>query len=495
MSTSPVFARAKPRTVTIEELYHYQGEISRNTYIDLTSNSAGNVHLPEGLITVELPYDGHRWLDERARQDIDAGHHAGLDEHQAVVAYLAFDQTAHTDLARRLALDPLTTAWPLVLPLRGDTREELTDLIARDAVCRIRQAYRIDPAVIEIIPVQVSIGLTEEVDILAANRGGRSGRTLEARPGFEPDLALAIDLKVILPHDLGCQEVFLEQAAVRWPVTTVPRLLKVQTEESQPREALRSVQFDPEGRQVIWRALPLRRITHPAGPSEYDRFETAGLRLWIYRPTDLYDTHRLDATFELLLCGVLLSGLQIRPFEATGKPANWPRRSLHDPDMSDETTLHIGTRLRVDLAIWLEDIFHEKTYTPRRHLVFDGVIPTPERVEDITALLQDLGFENIDTLHDERGPDGNVRWLALEARRTERARQMDVRVIFQGETARTEAATYIRGGRSYTTEQMTGRSVLDIIVRQAADHVTLTETLNDLQVKLKERFLHVAEVK
>ena len=43
---------------------------------------------------------------------------------------------------------------------------------------------------------------------------------------------------------------------------------------------------------------------------------------------------------------------------------------------------------------------------------------------------------------------------------------MDVHVIFQGETARTETATYIRGGRSYTTEQATGRSNLDIIVRQ-----------------------------
>lgn len=499
MSDSPVFSRVQPRTITIEETYHYQGEISRNTYIDLASDDTGSLHTPEGLITIELPYDGHRWLDEQARQDIDTGREAGLEDREAVVAYLAFDEVTHTDLPGRLALDPSHNAWPVILPLRDDAGEELADLIARDAVCHIRHNYQVDPQeteALKIMPVEASIGLTEEVDIL--DRDSQPDVMPEIRPGFESDLALTIKLSVTLPRDLGCQGIVLERASVRWPSVAIPDLFEVQAEEDEQEEALGSVQFDPEAREVVWHNLPLQpvqRDPQQAARSEYDQFKTSNLRLYTYRPTDLYDVSRLDATFELLLPGALLSGLQVRAFDATGKPLNWSPRSLNDTETSNETVLAIGARLKVDLAIWLEDIFHEKTYTPRRHLVFDGVIPTRERVEDIKGLLRDLGFESVDTLHHEPGPSGNIRFLELEANRTERTRQMDVRVVLQGETARTEAATYVRGGRSYTTEQTTGRTKLDIIVRQAADHSTLTETLNSLQMKLKERFLHVTEVK
>ena len=493
MTTSPVFARAQPRAVTIEETYYYEGEISRNTYLDLARDEEGNVREPAGRIVVEAPYDGFRWLNQQAQADIEQGIAKGLDEHEAVIGYLAFGNMVHTDLPSRLGVDLLSTAWPILLPLQDRAGQGLRKLIQQDAVCHIREDYRIDSAANDTIPIQVSVGLNEEPDLLDALTGStQGGSRSKSYQTFQRDLALGLNLQVIIPKAYTCERVLLEQGSVSWPHMTLPHLLNLQPPKGAPNASSLSLQVKPTTGELIWQNIPLKRSSSEGSQSEYSVFETRKFALRTERPTDLYEVSSLDARFDLLLDQVLLSGLQVRAFASTGKPVAWQRFSLNDPALFDEPILRIGTRLHVGVRIWLEDVFRQKTYTPRRHLEFEGVVPSKERIEDIKGLLQDMGFERIEVQID--GGDA-IRRARLKAIRPEHARQMEIHIDIRGELGHATTRRIIAGGLSHQTDQTIGRTSLDIIVRRAADHQVLTETLNNLQVSLNERFLHVSGVR
>lgn len=477
MNASHAFARARPRAITMRETYRYKGEISRNTYLELDEAAEGC----QGTITIEVPYDGQQCFSEQARQDVAAGKACGLQDHQAVIGYLAFGNAGHTDLPSRLSANLSSFAWPLVLPL-SEGGADLQELIRRDAVARLQQSYRIASEALNIELMRASAGITDEGPGLSAD-----GQGSPARHAFQPNLMLDLQVEVIVPNHLAPQEVILQQACLSWPYVTAPPLFRLQTQEGQSWNAMQPVLFDTTTQQVIWsdQLLPqgrrlLQKDPHPSIAAGYTAFHTPCMRLWTERSTDLHEVDRLEASFEILLKGVLLSGLQARAFDATGRPARWP--------------IELSSALEAHLTLWLDDLFRGKIYTPRCFLVFEGVVASRERVDDIRALLQDMGF-TITGEQPETEAGGAIRQFTLTAERTERARQMRLQIVLRGEVVQTEISTLVRGGRTYRTGQTTGRSTLEIVVSQAADHVQLTETLNELQQALKERFRHMRSIR
>lgn len=199
------------------------------------------------------------------------------------------------------------------------------------------------------------------------------------------------------------------------------------------------------------------------------------MRLFIRQPGQLRNEKTLQGTVEVEVEDDLLSGIDVRLFNASGERH---RRG----------TLVVKTRLTLTFTLSLEDEFNRRMMSATHALHFDEVVPSNERIEDMTAALGDRGFDVVTHTADER--TDNPEWY-IAATRIEGPNKIELFIVVRGRRYTTRRRAQNPGWHRYDSEVDSGELRLTIHGSVPRNSRELTTEVNELRRSLTSRFRHV----
>lgn len=491
MADRTIFARALPEAVRITETYSYQQIIARNSVQDAVGE-------PKGEMKVTVAYDGQRSFTRQAWLDVrEQGLKEAKDgqEQQALIGYLAFTNTGRTRLGEALDLCGQFNTVPLQVPVAHPVLEQSGNLVDGRHAWEATVAYEVDEP--PSWPIRLTLLVREEKS---------AGSALEASETHSPsistqdlaaaisrhlttrqDLSLLLRVRVDLPDSVAVESLLpvVSKVRVGWPRFTSLRSLRLENEDK-PEEPLIH-RFDAVSRSVEWSKVPMTPANNVTTTGLRAYFSPA-MALTIELPSDLYvetpyeaqndgtrsaQSEVLTGEVEVEVAGVLLSGLQVRLFDATGR-------------LVDKPPLHLKTLLKTSYSVNLDDVFAKRMLWPRQRLYFDQVIPDDLRLLDVKTALADRGFRVDDRGRiDVEGSDfGHLLW----AQRPEGADKLVLVLVIEGKAYTTRRETQIPGRQRYTSVLESGEMTIHMAGELPGNSQKLIHEMNVLQQDLRARF-------
>jgi hypothetical protein len=497
----PIRARAWLESACIEEQYGYRQEISLNADVSETGE-------PSGLIKLVLPYDGDKYFTRQAHHDVDDARRDGAGPaDEAVIGFLAITDYEKTDLEGPLGLlnnygsVPVTMRLPTP-PDPGETDQLLTD----SSACVISQEYC--PEALRIVPVHIDMELDDPDTAEPSRALGRSGRDgisdVEARRAarvsvieksperqldFGPSLWLRVTVRLHVPRvqaagiDAKVSKVFMS-----WPTHTSLTSLALHA-DGHPQLRYNPEQ-EHEGRQggLEWSGVPMTLAEEEEAESTYasddsevesgDRdtkdqvitLSSGEMTLSISNPGDLYKQEELTGRIEVTV-NRLLSGMNARLYDATGKPCR-----SHRPG------LRLKSTVTAEFSLPLYDAFARRTMSPYQWLYFDEVIPGEMRIDDIVVALRNRGF----TVRVASDPDPEN--CSIIAHRVHGPDRLQLALYVKGEKYKARRDRSVAGGVTYRTFVDSGELRLYVYGSLRADAKPVVQEINALRRALRERF-------
>jgi hypothetical protein len=294
-----------------------------------------------------------------------------------------------------------------------------------------------------------------------------------------------------------------------------------------------SARFDPEKRALEWRDLFLQ----PEGEDHY----RCKVSIPIERPKELYRQREIKGEIRLQFRNVTLSGLRLDYFNALGEGRRSPhallgdlpklerigravsaqqsagveierfakgwgrsqlqalRDSLHKLERAGRTRstqqpakvkIERSTTIIVDTAITVDSIFKRREFFPYRHVELGGIIPEPNRLNDILNILNDLGIRVEIWPDPATGSEAFLKQMEhgfqISGVKRTGAEELKVSMVVKGfRSGLTRQVTL--GRRKDTLRLNTGNLVIDIFGSVQGDFKQLSALLSEIQKVLKER--------
>jgi hypothetical protein len=495
--TDAVYARAMLERAEITERYYVEQEISKNRSIALSGNPrAEQDDEPPGRIEMSIPFDGNDYFTQQAYKDV-ARRLAHLERRRrmATIGHLLLRDDEKTSLRTSLSLNDRYGAVPVRIPVT-QADGSLAPLTADRKACRIRYDYEPEPP--GIVPIELEIMLydPDSLDLptvdLMNGRGKRYVddviKRIRQQVSFKSELLLRVVVRLLLPVKKGYPrlEPFVARVSVGWPTVTSLQTLSLHFGEGPTaatpdglKEA--QVRYNPVKRRLEWEQVPMAWVkTNPADGDESIRsYLSADMLLSIRHPGELYEQPSLEVHAEAEVPGYLLSGLEARLYDATGRPQKL------QPTLT--------TRVSSEVRLVLDDAFARRDFSPFQHLVFDEIIPDDMRIADIITALNDAGFTVSRVRPEHQGHEvdaetGSLNWF-LAARRREGPDDMNLWIFVEGRRHRTKRETVVHGG-GVTHRTTLDSGELNVFMRGtlAGDHKELAREMNALQQALRERY-------
>lgn len=476
-----VFARARPESVEIEEMFGFEQEISRNP--SLTRSP----HHPTGRITISLPYDGDQCFTRDALRDVEQHlkrHGPPNGEVEALIGHLILANYQHTNLAdpKLLTRSGHHGVVPLRLPVRSADIGGSQDLVSDCHEYHYEVSYAPAADQPTLFPIKLGVDLQDpdSPDVPEIPRRsddeelGSVAKKIMEYVGFQSMLRFALTVRVTLPARRGPapQAPIVRRVSVKLPPITslAPSSLQLKVDGE-----AESVQHNPTNRSLEWFDVTTTQ-DRDAGEDEPWSFHSPLMMMTITQPGELFTERDLPIEVEVEAPGELLSGMDARLFDACGRRY---RRDGKNP-------LAIRSIITTRCKLVLRDAFARRRLSPYQSFHFDEVIPHDLRIADIVTALRDQRFEV------ERVPSAEVsnkesRRYVLFADRTEGPDRMALLVVVHGRRHTTQRRSRQPGGR-YTSTFASGD--LGIIVYGWAHRDTrdLIHEINHLQSTLRDRF-------
>jgi hypothetical protein len=459
-SGEPLYSRAIPESVKIDEYYCYEQEISLNPHSEMSA-------APAGKIEIRLPYDGDEYFTRQAYADITRIYDQVHGETHAVVGHLALSGYGHTNLDRLLGLSETYGSIPILVPIppgRGNAGPEY--LIADRSVRVISSEYKPDIDWVKVKPIDVKIDLLDP-DSSGSHGPAGTAEDITLQVTFRPELLLSMTVYLYVSGTAG-DEVPAEvsKVTVAWPTITSLRFLRLKVNGKD-----HPVRYDPEGRCLEWSKITMAKVpdSMAGGMCAY----TSGrMELSIPQPGELYQERSLDGAVEVEV-GKLLSGVEARLYSAGGTAQRQPEPELR-------------THLEAKFNLILDDEFAKRVLRPYQHLHFDEVVPSEMRISDIKIALGNLGFI-VDDPHPEDGIEG--RWLL--AHRYEGPDQMQLDLYVQGIPYQARRDSRLPGGLTYRSNLDSGEIRIYVRGQLPRNSQPVIHEINALRRALRERFDHL----
>lgn len=416
--------------VHVRETYSYELNLSENS--TLSFKEAENN--PEGLIQVDVPYDGDRYITRRtfgklSRALSRSGKRGSVDQDKLAVGALQIIErrTASQDI--RQVLRP-ARAIPLEVHILGDDLPDLALLVSDRYRCVLSDEYTPDRPAFE--PLWANIDVYDDhveevppfiksrdlVNWLKPDQGG-AGQPYRLRDYFrgtpdyqETNLILQLTFFVGLPTylleefdgQLTEPTVRLRTLSFEWPTVPGGNLEKEGMLGSERINLKYLKRLGKFGRRenpyldAVW-------FYNPAGgrstgaveihdiPLHLDKQQDAGSRqpwrnyitqvlIKVERPGKFYQVGRLQGKMHFQLGGLLLSGHQVRLLDENGKRV----------EQSRGRPVQYTTDVFCDLEIDLESSFRRRERITYWEMQFGGVDLDRTRVDDVAGILGDLGY-------------------------------------------------------------------------------------------------------
>jgi hypothetical protein len=495
MAERTIFARALPEAVRITETYSYQQTVDRNPSHDFVGD-------PKGELKVTVAYDGQRsfarqaWLDVRHQK---ATQRKNGQDRLALTGHLAFANTGRTRLGEVLDLRGQFNTVPIPVPVAHSILEQSNSLVDGRHAWEAKIEYSAEEP--DAWPIRLTLKLRDEKspggDLEASETHSPSLSTQDlaatiARHLASPrELTLLVQVRVDLPAYAAddSQPPVISKVRVGWPRFTALHGFRL-AQEDKPGAAL-DYRFDPNSRSVTWgkiTMMPARRTS----VSGMRTFHSPLMALTIEQPSDLYvetpshlspgglndadpaaQSEVLAGEVEVEVPNRLLSGLQVRLFDGTGR-------------LVDKPPLHLKTLLKCSFSLNLDDIFAQRPVSPRQRLVFDQVIPNDLRLLDVKTALADRGFQ-VEDKGRVNLPGSDFAHL-LVAERPEGQEKLILQLVLEGRSHTTRRETQIPGRQRYTSTFESGELTIHVAGRLAGDSKALMREMNTLQQALRTRF-------
>ena len=483
MEQSSFYVRVKPENIKAIESYFYSSEISRNP------ETRQNKH-PEGSVSYEVPLDGELFFSRTSLQDFQRQQRGkSLSITNGLIGHFVLNHYQRTDLESRYDLSASFGSIPLNIPLRNESLTRDDDLVSDRF--KVLSNYDYLPNSPELNPVQIQVlifdeesfkealDLTEDNSNLAtrASLTDKVAKELTIQQGFKPALMFLFKISLIMPIYAGdlinrtVSTPMLKTISLEWPFPTSQTHIAL---DILGGEAHKKLIYDPHQTRIEWGDIRFNKGFQREGVDAYF-YLLPLVMLEVKQPSELYGKQILQGTVRIEL-PILLSGLDVKSYNALGEPTNMP-------------SVDTKTYITVDFDLYPEDCFSNKTYAPYQHIQFEGLILEEMRVADIVKALQDRGFELRDEplKQMESGKDSVLRSCTIRARRSEGPNQIDLWLKAEGTVSEVERMRERYGAERFTARVRTGHTVIYMRAELTGNGTRLTQILNEVQLLLKER--------
>lgn len=456
----PVRARARVKRARIRERYFYKQEISENAV-------RYQEKAPEGRIELVLPYDGDRYFSRQARCDVD---HARRPGSEALIGHLVLTGFEHANLDGLLDEGPTHGSVPILARIADLGGPDDSDpLIADRSACVISHDYVPDTRHFKVDPADVDARLVDPDDAGflppdVASDFDRKRLEIMRQVGFLPELRLHMTVRLVIPRELAeGARASVRQVFISWPTHTSLRSLKLIVNRK-----YHPLRYNPRRESLEWSDITMAAQPDP-GAGELLTFASPEMILVIPQPGELYQEDSLDGQVKVAV-NRLLSGLDARLYDATGKLRGQPRVARQSL---------VSTKFELTLG----DAFARRVLSPHQQLHFDEVIPAETRIDDIMMALKNLGFKVQDPWRD-RGPEN--RWLFAD--RAEGPDTLHLVLYVEGKQHKSRRQRTVPGGMKYRTELDSGELRIYVYGWLAGNSRPVVQAMNALREALRERF-------
>jgi hypothetical protein len=461
----PVLVRARPESVQLTETYFYEQKIARNQRT--TARQA-----PTGRIEVVVPYDGERFFGRQARQDVlrqlGPGAPPGTE---ALIGHLALLAADRTDLASVADLGGPSGSVPLLVPVTLGNLGHPGWLRDDRRACEIGYDYRPDDP--ERFAVEVRLRLEDEEEWIPTGKSRESlDRQAVQASSFHPDLLVRLDVKLRLPSrsEEPSTPPRVSRVALDWPSLTSLRGLRLTVADDRHPFA-----YDPEASRLTWTDVPIEPVRRRPSDADHRYYASKPMTLAIHQPGELYQETSLGGRVEVEVPGCLLSGLQARLFDGTGRRCDDP-----EPELS--------SRLVLDFRLVLDEAFARRRLHPYQLLYFDELIPDHLRLADIKAALHDRGFRVEEPIKDLSTADPDDLAAYLLATHPRGPDVMQLWLLVYGRRHPTRRRARVKGGLTYTTAFESGELRIRMGGQVPGDGKVATHEMNELHAALRDWF-------
>lgn len=481
-----LYARAVPQKVELTETYFVEQEISRNPAIEQAGDGTGRIE-------ISVPYDGREYFTRQAVDDVERvlGPRAdGGGERRATIGHLLLaDHTKTTGL--RGVMRPHNQAGVIALTVPVATHDGYLGLTDDRRACVVTYDYQPDDP--PIYPVDLSVNLD---DLDSLNSGFETVQTLVTRgrenpslvieklrqeASFSSELLLTIVVKTSIPvkEDHPKLQPVVKDMSIEWPTLTSLRSTKLYVENLGARAGQRfreaAVRYNPVQGRLEWKDVPMSEPSagRSAGDTGTRMFQSAVVLLKIGHPGELFKEDRLEMNVRVEIPQYLLSGLEARMFDATG------REGTRQPKLT--------TNLNLRTLVYPADIFAGRAFTPYQQFVFDDIIPDEMLVTDIINLLRNSKFEVGELQPQSRRDRLAPTWLLL-AQRSQGPDNLMLLVAVEGKRTVMDREQMVGERTKIKEGAESGQLKVSLLGTLSRDHKELTREMNALQQGLRERF-------
>jgi len=472
------FVRARPKTVLVEEKYEVRQEVSRNPDIALESGASG-------IIKIEVPYDGHHHVTRAALDDArrwSKQHPDPPTETVGGIGHLVMTGHTDTDLAEVTGQSGRTVALPLLIPIKSAELRSDTALIADRFTLRHEVGYRPAPHRPKVVPVKLEIDVTDPGTISGRqiHSDGNAISSSQQLIAFQRYLELSITVQVYVagrknwnpPHHPVVRRMRL--------VPPAGLSLALSAVEVTYNDEPCLVQQDVTGTGLQWFDITTTLHRVPKEDSSW-YYHTPQMLVRIYQPGELFSAREMVVYAEVETEGVLLSGTDVRLFDARGRQTRGPR----DP-------LVVRSRVEAETTVVLDDAFAKRVFEPQLTFHFDEVIPDSVRIEDIRLALRDLQFAvKAEPVAETRVGKAPTVIASLTATRGDPDDALWLWLVVLGRIQRTQRRSQHPGGRRFTSKLDSGDLTLVVFGDVPRDSRKLVHDVNALQVGLRDQFRRV----
>lgn len=493
-----LFARALPSEIVVEETYPYAAQVRSLPQVETPGDEPARA-----FIEVRVPYDGQCYFDEAAigdvRQAVEA--HARLqDEEPAGTVAAHIGHVAISDYGRvRLAGSELLAqegALPVAVPVLGSGVGSIDDL--RSGLLEGRARFPYEPERPVPVPIHVEVTISDEDGLyplqLALQRAEKAGelkeierlrRALAEQMGrkaeFASGLRLSFDVQLELAAPFGLADdpapPELKSVWLDWPGMAAYRRVLLAVEDNEGQMQPHPLTYDPVSGRLQWGGL---RFFAPHEPAENGLFiyQAPRTELYVREPGDFLGLEVLAGQLQVEL-PLLMSGLQLHYFDATGAPRDVPVKTK--------------SVLRADLTLEMAGCFERRRYSPYQYIQFPGIVLNQMRLGDIVALLESLQFtvigEPVEIIDEGMGTyPAASRDVLVTATRAEGASYLWLWLRAGGQTGHAERQGDAGDGNGQAAGR--GGGYLTIALRAELDGSSQipVAVLNELHSRLKRRF-------
>jgi hypothetical protein len=474
-----LMARARPKTVLIEETYRVRQEVSRNPDVTLEPGASG-------AIRVEMPYDGHRHVNRTTLADIDHWDKgAAWRDPDAVdggvvegrIGHLVVSGHKDTTLAEVAGRADRTIAIPLNVPFRTAQMKDERALLADRFIFRHEITYTLAADCPKVIPVQLHIEVIDPGSVTVQEiQPDIAVAQSEEYMTFRTYLELRIEVQVDMHNrkNWNPPNPIVRRMSLSFPSGLTLALSSVEvTDEDDQRKWL--VQQNPEEGGLEWFDVPLLANWAKEDGRSY---HSPRMIVRIHEPGELFREPELAVRADVETDGVLLSGADARLFDARGARVG-----------GRGNPLTIRSKVAAEATVFLDDAFAKRKVRPQLKFHFDEVIPGKARVSDVVAALVDLRFEVVKRDDsDDKITKFPTFIAAIEATHGDPDDAIRLFVIVTGRRQRTQRQSQHPGGRRFTSKLDTGDMTLVVYGEAPRDARELIHDVNTLQLGLRERF-------